>query len=298
MTLTTTTRATGHLLTVADLSSERFAALLDLAAVMKRHPLAWRDTLEARAVACYYELASTRSRISFEVAIHRLGALPVMLRPDELQLGRGERLADTARVLSAYCDAIVMRTPTDRDLKELAEAAAVPVINAGTEGHHPCQALADCLTLRERFGDLDGLPVAYVGDCANVAQSLIEAAVLTGMEIRVAAPREQFADPVLMAHAGAAMRVFDDPREAVADAMAIYTGPSISGAEDFRVTTELMELAAPRAIFMHPLPARRGREVAAAVLDGPASAVWRQAANLLPVEQAVLRALVTGEWEA
>jgi ornithine carbamoyltransferase len=213
-----------------------------------------------------------------------------MLRPDELQLGRGEPIADTARVLSSYCEAIVIRTFAQADVIELAEHACVPVINALTDDHHPCQALADCLTLRERFGDLEGLPVAYIGDRNNVATSLAEAAELTGMELRIASPPE-------------------DPRAAVAGARAVYTDVWVSmgaeGAADeqrarlepYRVTSELLSLAAPDAIFMHCLPAHRGEEVEAAVIDGAASLVWRQAANRLPTEQALLYALATGNWE-
>jgi len=214
-----------------------------------------------------------------------------MLRPDELQLGRGEPIADTARVLSRYCDAIVVRTFAQRDVMELADYASVPVINALTDEHHPCQALADCLTLREHFGELDGLPVAYVGDANNVAASLAEAAALTGIDLRLATP------------SGAS------PEEAVAGAAAVYTDVWVSmGQEawakqrramlaDYRVTPELMALARPDAIFLHCLPAHRGEEVDAAVIDGPASRVWCQAGNRLPTEQALLYALVTGDWE-
>ena len=147
---------------------------------MKEDPTGWHDALAGTSVACYFSKPSTRTRISFEAAVHRLGGLPIMLRPDELQLGRGEPIADTARVMSSYCAAIVIRTFAQSDVEEMAAAASVPVINALTDDHHPCQALADLLTLRERFGDLDGLPVAYVGDGNNVAHSLIEAGALTG----------------------------------------------------------------------------------------------------------------------
>jgi ornithine carbamoyltransferase len=277
------------LLRVADLNPYQLSALLDLAGKMKRHPLAWREVLDGRSVACHFAKPSTRSRVSFEAAIFRLGGLPIMLRPDELQLGQGEPIADTARVLSAYCDAIVVRTFAQADVAELARHASVPVINALTDEHHPCQALADCLTLQERFGDLHGLPVAYVGDDNNVAASLAEAALLTGMDLRIATPP-------------------DDPWAAVKGARAVYTdvwvsmGQSDTKArrarlEPYRVTDELMAAAAHDAVFMHCLPARRGEEVEADVIDGPQSLVWEQAANRLPTEQALLYALVTGEWE-
>jgi ornithine carbamoyltransferase len=290
-----TIAASHDVLEVDDLSQDRFAALLDLAAIMKRHPTAWRDALEGRSVACLFTEPSTRERVSFQVAPQRLGAMPIMLWPDELELERGEPLADTARVLSGYCDAIVIRTPAHRDVLELAEHATVPVINARSDAHHPCQALSDCLTLRERFGGLEGLEIAYVGEWSSAARSLTQAAVLTGMKLRIATPRGHFADPVAIERAGTALRTFHDPREAVAGARAVYTAP---GDQSCQVTAELMELAAPRAVFMHCLPARRGQEVTAEVIDGPASVVWQQAANHVPVEQALLRALVTGDWEA
>lgn len=240
--LSAATTAPRHLLGLDALSPADFGALLDLAAVMKRHPLAWRSTLEGRTIACLFEQPSIHSRVSLEVAITRLGALPVMLGPTE------ESLAETAGVLSSYCDAIVLRTPRHRDLLELAEHASVPVVNARTDREHPCWALANCLALRERFGDLGGLPVAYVGDSPSAASSLIEAAMLAGLELRIAPPRP---DPALLERAGQAVRVCDTPREAAKGAVAVFTAG---------VTAE-------------------------------------QTANLLPVEQAVLRALVTGDWE-
>jgi ornithine carbamoyltransferase len=277
---------------MGDLDASRTAALLELAALMRHHPLAWRDTLDGRAIACIYGGPSTRSRVSIQVAVHRLGAFPVMLSPDELQLGRGEAATDTARVLSGYCDAIVAHTVRHRDVLDLADSATIPVIDA-----RACQTQADCLTLRTRFGDLRGLPVAYIGRCGDVAHGLIEAAALTGIELRIAAPHGGLADPGLLFRAGRNVRVADDPRDAAAGALAVYTDATSEPDDAFRVTTRLMQLAAADAVFMHPLPARRGREVDAAVIDGPASVVWEQAANLLPVEQALLRALVTGDWE-
>ncbi len=298
-----------HVLRLGDLRRDELSAVLDLAAAMKRHPLAWRSTLEGRTVACYFSKPSTRTRVSFETAVYRLGGLPLMLRPDELQLGRGEPISDTARVLSSYCAAIVIRTFGQRDVIELAEHASVPVINALTDDHHPCQALADCLTVHERFGTLEGVALAYVGDGNNVAHSLIEAAALTGMELRIACPPGLQPDPGIMAAAGRAVHVFEDPREAVAGAHAVYTDVWVSMGQDadrerrlatlapYRVTPGLMALAAHDAIFLHCLPAHRGEEVDAAVIDGPASAVFEQAANRLPTEQALLYALVTGDWE-
>ncbi len=182
-------------------------------------------------------------------------------------------MAATAGLLSSYCDAIAVRTDHHRDLLELAEHAAVPVVNAGTDREDPCRALADCLTLRERFGALRGLELAYVGACGPVAHSLIEAAMLAGITVRLAAPPELLPDPALLARAGSAVQVCETPREAVAGALAVYAAPGAARASD------LLSLAAPGALVLHTTPASE------------------QAANLLPVEQAVLHALATGDWE-
>jgi ornithine carbamoyltransferase len=291
------------LLRIADLQPLELSRLLDLAAEMKAEPHGWHDALAGESVACYFSKPSTRTRISFEAAVHRLGGLPIMLRPDELQLGRGEPIADTARVMSSYCAAIVIRTFAQSDVEQMAAAASVPVINALTDDHHPCQALADLLTLRERFGDLHGLPVAYVGDGNNVARSLIEAAMLTGIDLRLACPDGYGPD----AEIARAVTVVEDPKLAVAGACAVYTdvwvsmgdetGRRLADLEPYRVDQALMAEAAMGAIFLHCLPAHRGQEVAAAVIDGAQSAVWQQAANRLPTEQAALYALVTGDWE-
>jgi ornithine carbamoyltransferase len=287
-----------QLLGIGDLTAPDFEALLDMAAAMRRHRLAWRSALEGRSVACLFEQPSTRSRVSLEVAIHRLGALPVMLSPAELRLDRGDTVADTARVLSAYCDAIAVRTQHHRDLLELVEHATVPVINVLTDREYPCRALADCLTLRDRFGDLSGLPLAYVGDCEAVANSLIGAAMLADIDLRIAAPPALGPDPVLLAEAGERVRVCESPHEAVRGAVVVYGAAWRTELPDaYRVTPELLSLAAPHAVFMHATPTARGREVHRAVLDGERSLTTEQAANLLPVEQAVLRALVTGDWE-
>ena len=302
--MTTLTRPTG-LLRIADLQPDDLSKLLDLAAEMKAAPNSFAGGLLGASVACYFSKPSTRTRISFEAAVHRLGGLPIMLRPDELQLGRGEPIADTARVMSSYCAAIVVRTFAQSDVEQMAAAASVPVVNALTDDHHPCQALADLLTLRERFGDLHGLPVAYVGDGNNVAHSLIEAAMLTGIDLRLACPEGYGPDPEIARGAS----VVTDPREAVAGACAVYTDVWVSMGEDaerarrladlepYRVDEALMGHAAAGAVFLHCLPAHRGQEVAAAVIDGPQSAVWQQAGNRLPTEQATLYALVTGDWE-
>jgi ornithine carbamoyltransferase len=312
--MTTLTPARSFL-RVADLEREELIALLDLAAAMRADPTGWRQELDGQTLACYFTKPSTRTRVSFEAAAWRLGMLPVMLRPDELQLGRGEPLEDTARVLSRYAAALVVRTFAQADLDALARSASVPVINALTDDHHPCQALADLLTVRDRFGKLDGLTIAYLGDGNNVAHSLIEAASLASMDVMVASPAGFEPDPTITAHAaltarqnGGSVHVTDDPRVAVRGAHAVYTDVWVSMGQDaererrlaalapYRVDESLMAEADPHAIFLHCLPAHRGEEVAAGVIDGPASAVWDQAGNRLPTEQAVLHSLITGRW--
>jgi ornithine carbamoyltransferase len=312
----TTVARTRSLLRISDLHPDELEALLDLAVAMRANPWGWRHCLDGQTLACYFSKPSTRTRVSFEAAAWRLGMLPVMLRPDELQLGRGEPLADTARVLSSYAAALVVRTFAQADVDALAAAASVPVINALTDEHHPCQALADLLTLRDRFGPLDGLRIAYVGDGNNVAHSLIEAAPLLGMEIAIATPHGYEPDPAIVRAAQAAGReragrvlINHDPRLAVQGAHAVCTDVWVSMGQDaeraeriaalerYRVDERLMRLAAADAIFLHCLPAHRGDEVAAEIIDGPASAVWEQAANRLPTEQALLYALITGRWD-
>jgi len=310
MTTTAPTTTPSDLLRIADLTAAQLNALLDLADEMKNGPSWWTAGPEGAAIACLFDKPSTRTRVSFEVATHRLGMLPIMLRPDELQLGRGEPLADTARVLSSYTSAIVVRTFAQATLEELAQAASIPVVNALTDDHHPCQALADLLTLRRHFGYLEGIRLAYVGDGNNVAHSLMEAGALAGMHVTVATPRGYGPHPDVTrttmelagAHGGS-INVIHDPRSAVTDADAVYTDVWVSMGEDaererrvadlqaYQVNAALMGAARPEAVFMHCLPAHRGLEVTAEVIDGPSSIVWEQAANRLPTAQATLHTL-------
>ena len=289
-------------LRVTDLDADGLAAVLDLAARMKERPHGFVDTLRGGTVACFFEKPSTRTRVSFAAAAERLGMLPVLLRPDELQLGRGETTGDTARTLSGYADAIVIRTFAQALVEEIAAAATVPVINALTDEHHPCQALADLLTLRENFGRLEGLKIAFVGDFDNVAMSLAEAASLCGVELVVASP-PGYAREV------AGVKVVDDPVEAARHAHAVYTDVWVSMGEEaetaarlrdlapYRVDAHVLAAARPEAVFMHCLPAHRDEEVTADVIDGPQSVVWQQAANRLPTEEALLYALIARTWE-
>ena len=310
---TPTLAAPKHLLRVSDLTRDQFEQLLDLAARMKAEPLGWRDAQAGKVLACFFSKPSTRTRVSLEAAAQRLGMLPVMLRPDELQLGRGEPISDTGRVLSGYVDAITVRTFAQADVDELAAAATVPVINTLTDEHHPCQALADLLTIRERFDGLEGLKLAYLGDGNNVAHSLMEAGALFGMELVLATPfgYRPHAEILVATHDtalehGGSVTLEPDPSQAVHGAQVIYTDVWVSMGDDaerqdrlaaladYQVTAELMASAAWEAIFMHCLPAHRGEEVAAEVIDGPASVVFQQAGNRLPTEQALIHSMIGG----
>jgi ornithine carbamoyltransferase len=291
-----------HLLRVSDLSAIELNRLLDLAAEMKADPLGWRDAQAGKVLACFFSKPSTRTRVSLEAAAQRLGMLPLMLRPDELQLGRGETIPDTARVLSGYVDAITIRTFAQSDVEELATAATVPVINALTDEHHPCQALADLLTIREHFGQLEGVRVAYLGDGNNVAHSLMEAGALAGMEIVVSTPYgyRPHAEIEIATHA----TLEPNPFDAVRGAQVVYTDVWVSMGEetqravrldalaDYQVSSAIMNAASHDALFMHCLPAHRGEEVTAEVIDGPRSVVFQQAANRLPTEQAMIHTLI------
>ena len=290
-----------HLLRITDLAPDTVSALLDLAEAMKERPHGFLEALRGDTLVCFFEKPSTRTRVSFAAAAERLGMLPIVLRPDELQLGRGETVEDTARTLAGYAVAIAARTFEQETLDRLAAASKVPVVNALSDGHHPCQALADALTLRERFGQLDGIRVAFVGAGNNVARSLSEIGALTGMTVVVASPSGHELD-------GTQAQVVRDPMEAVAGADAVYTDVWVSmgeagddewraAFEPYRVDAALMRAARPDAIFMHCLPAHRGEEVTAEVIDGPQSVVWQQAENRLPTEEALLYALVARRWE-
>ena len=299
---------------VADLTHQELRELLDLASAMKVSPSLRQDELRGEAIACIFEKPSTRTRVSFAAAIARLGATPIALSTQELQLGRGESIADTARSLSGYVSAIVIRTFAQKTVDELARWATVPVVNALSDEHHPCQALADLLTIEEVFGDVAGRRLAFVGDGGdNVAHSLLEVAALAGLDLTIACPPEFTPDPRVFANArrlarrsGADLTVVHDPADAVTGADAVYADVWASMGEEgerdlrvkalgpFQVTGQLMALARPEAIFLHCLPAKRGEEVAAAVIDGPQSMVWQQSANRMPTEEALLLGLVQG----
>lgn len=302
------------LLRIADLGPGDVARLLDRAASFKAEPRQARDLLAGESVVLYFAKPSTRTRISFETAVHRLGGLPIAVGPADLQMGRGETIEDTARVLSRFARVFVARTFADQDLVRFDAAASIPVINALTDGHHPCQAIADLLTLRERFGRLEGRTIAYVGAGNNVTHSLVEAAALAGMNVRIGTPARFEPDPAVVARArsvaaarGARVELFHDAAEAVAGADVVYadTWLSMGDPEEeramrlevlgpFQVNAALMARAAPGAVFLHCLPAHRGEDVTDEVADGASSLIFDQAENRLHSSMAILEAVVLG----
>ncbi len=299
--------ATRDLLRPADLDPRGMRHVLRLAAAMKAAPAEWSGTLSSQTVACVFSEPPSPSDVSFEAAIQRLGALPLRIRAHDSPPGAAEQIVDTAHVLAGYCAAIAVRTAEHAAVDAYAAASSIPVINALTELQHPCQALADLLTLRERFGRLDGLRLAFVGQGDGIANSLVEACALSGIAVSVATPPGCEPDSGVIAGArreaarfGEDVELTSDPREAVAGADAVYTTPwAREGDQDmtpYRVDRALMRAASPAAVFLHCLPARRGEEVTAEVIDGPRSLAIQQAHNRLPIEQAVLHTLVTGDW--
>ena len=293
-------RLTRHLLTGEELTSAELAALLERALELKatRRSAEAPRPLAGRSIALLFERPSTRTRVSFEVGVGELGANPIVLRSDELQLSRGESPGDTARVLGRYVDALVVRSGDHQAVAELAAADVVPVINGLTPLHHPCQALADLVTLRERFGGLDGLALAYVGDGNNVARSLCLLGRAAGVEVRVASPDRYRLEPGLAALDTA------DPREAAAGADAVYTDVWVSMGDEadaaerraalapYQLDAELLAAAADHAIALHCLPAHPGEEITTDVLYGERSAVGDQAENRLHAQKALLELLV------
>jgi ornithine carbamoyltransferase len=294
-------------LSVDDLDAGELLHLLDLADALKADPTLHRDSLTGKTVALIFEKASTRTRVSFEVGVGQLGARPLTLSSADIQLGRGETIEDTGRVLSRYVDAIVLRTFEQERLEALAEAATVPVINSLSDFEHPCQALADLMTVRERSGPLAGRILSYVGDGNNVAHSLLLAGAKTGMTVRVAAPTGFEPIPQVVQRAaeiaeetGGSIEILSDPHGAVKEAQVVYTDVWASmGQEDeseertlvfrpYQVNQALLELAEPDAIVLHCLPAHRGLEITDEVIDGPRSAVWDQAENRLHAQKALL----------
>jgi ornithine carbamoyltransferase len=286
-----TSLAGRHLLRVSDLSGAEIGTLLDLAVELKGD---LTPRLTGRTLGLVFMQLSTRTRISFSVAMAQLGGSPISLRADEMQISRGESIGDTARVLSRYVDAVAIRTLSHEELEAWAEHSTIPVINALTQVEHPCQALADALTIRDRLGGLDGVRVAWVGDGTNVLVSLAELARLVGMTVVAACP-EGYDPP-----AGTPVELVRDPREAAAGADVLVTDIWVSLGEEaeterrlrdlepYRLDAGLVEVASRDAIVLHCLPAHPGEEIAADVLYGPSSAVWDEAENRLHVQKALL----------
>ena len=295
-------------LTLRNHPPESIAAVLDLADELKALPHdGWPHLLAGRVIALLFERPSTRTRVSFASGIARLGGTGLVLSSGDLQLGRGETVEDTAKVMGRWVHAIVLRTGPHATLEELDRHAAVPVINGLTYEHHPCQALADAQTIRERFGTLAELPVAYLGDGNNCCVSLMIVGALTGMRVTAACPPGFRPDPEVVEWAdgtarerGGWARVVEDPREAVDGARALYTdtwvsmgdeeseADRIAALEPYRVDDALMDAAAPDAVALHCLPAHHGHEITYEVLHGPRSAAWDQAENRMHAQAALL----------
>ncbi|HEY0631274.1 MAG TPA: ornithine carbamoyltransferase [Thermoleophilaceae bacterium] len=292
---------TRHFLTGEELTSDELDGLLDRAIELKRDRLASR-ALEGLSVALIFDKPSTRTRLSFEVGVHELGGHPVLLREGEMQISRGESVRDTALVLSRFVHAVGVRTGPHAVVEELAASASVPVINMLTAEHHPCQALADLMTLRERFGDLRGLRLAYVGDGNNVAHSLMLLGAKAGMEVVVATPAELQPDA---RYASNGVSTTTDAAAAASGADALYTDVWVSMSDDeaqaasrrellapYRLDEALLARAADRAVALHCLPAHPGEEITEGVLYGERSAVWDQAENRLHAQKALLELLL------
>jgi ornithine carbamoyltransferase len=305
------------LLRTADLSRADVDLLLDTAADFAKNPLRSKDALAHKSVAIYMTKPSTRTRLSSETAVAHLGGTPIFIRGDELQLGRGETIADTAKIISGYCDALIIRTFAQSDVDELGSNASIPVINALTDDDHPTQLLADWLTIRETFGsDVSGRKFVYLGDGNNMSHAWLTMGAIMGAHVVAATPAGKWApDAAVVAQAkeiakktGATIEVTNDPESAAKDASALYTDvwmsmgdPEAERAEKikvlapFAVTDSLMALTTKDSIFMHCLPAHRGEEVAASVIDGSKSVIWREAYHRRTTIQALLYHLTRGE---
>jgi ornithine carbamoyltransferase len=299
------------LLEVTDLAPDEIGALIDLGLRVKAEPAPWAQALAGKTLGLVFEKPSTRTRVSFEVAMNRLGGGALCLDPVTSQMGRGETIADTARTLSRYLDALMIRTHAHEVLQEWARHATVPVINGLTDHAHPCQALSDLLTIREHLGGLAGVVLAYVGDGNNMAHSLLLAGARVGLTVRMATPPAYAPSEAVVhraqtdAQAGGGQVVLTtDPKEAAQGADVVYTDVWASMGQErererrlkdlsgYQVDAALMAQAREGAVFMHCLPAHRGEEVSAEVMDGPRSIVFDQAENRLHMQKAILLRLL------
>lgn len=296
------------LLTIGDLTREEIERLLKRALALKSGADASSCPLIGKSVGLFFEKPSTRTRVSFEVGIYQLGGQSIYLNPKDIQLGRGETIADTAKVLSRYLNGIVLRTAAHSSIEEFAAHASVPVINGLSDRHHPCQALADLMTVLEKKGGLKGVKLAYIGDGNNVANSLIEAASLTGMDIAIACPEGYEPDPDVLDRARNGSEgdvlVLRNPKEAAGRADVIYTDVWVSMGQEqeapkkkakfkeYQINEQLLQCAGKDVVVLHCLPAHRGEEITDGVIDGPNSAVLDQAENRLHTEKALLEFLI------
>ena len=303
-----------HLVSLRDYSPADILEILELARRMKADPAAFRGALRGRTLAMIFQKASTRTRVSFEVGMYQLGGHALNLAGSDIQLRRGETVADTARVLSRFVDGIMARVFAHEDLEEMSRHASIPVINGLSDLSHPVQALADFMTLLERRGRLEGAKLAYVGDGNNVCHSLMLAAVKLGVSMSVAAPAGYDPSPLIAESAARSSAelgtpapiVVRDPMQAVARADAVYTdvwtsmgqesesAARVQAFQGYMVTEAMMKAAGRDAVFMHCLPAHRGEEVSAEVMDGPRSIVFDQAENRLHAQKAVMALLMGG----
>ena len=305
------------LLRTQDLSRDDVEMLLSTAAEFATNPLKSRDALAHKSVAIYMTKPSTRTRLASETAVAHLGGTPIFIRGDELQLGRGETIADTARIISGYCSALIVRTFAQADVNELGEHSSIPVINALTDDDHPTQLLADWLTIREKFGkDISGRKFVYLGDGNNMSHAWLTMGAIMGVHVVVATPAGSWAPDAhvvaeaqkIAARSGGRIEVLNDPEVAAKDASVLYTdvwmsmgdpeserAEKMSALAPFAVTEKLMSLTASDSIFMHCLPAHRGEEVESAVIDGPKSVIWREAFHRRTTIQSILYHTSRGE---
>lgn len=300
-----------HLLTMQDLTKEEILQILDLADQLKyerKHQIPHRH-LEGKSVGLIFQKSSTRTRVSFETGIYQLGGQPLFLSSRDLQIGRGEPVQDTARVLSRYLDMIMIRTFDQKEVEDLAKYGSIPVINGLTDYSHPCQVLADLMTIRERYGILEGLKMCYIGDGDNMANSLIVGGLLVGMQVSVATPVDYKPDAKVMDFAKdyATFSWTSEPKEAIKDADVVITDTWASmGMEEekeirqktfqgYTVDDDLMALAKPQAIVQHCLPAYRGQEITEKVFEDHADEIFEEAENRLHAQKAVMVLLMKGE---
>ena len=290
-----------HFLDLDDISANDLRYMLDQASSLKSGTAGLDKPLAGKTLAMIFEKPSTRTRVSFEVGMKQLGGDVVVLNSADLQLGRGETIADTARVISRYVDCIMMRTFERDKISEMAEFATVPVINGLTDSSHPCQLMADIMAFEEHSGPIKGKTVAWSGDGNNMASSWIHAAVKFNFKLRIACPKEQAPDPSLFKWAqnnGGSVELFHEPIEAVTNADCVVTDTWASMGDDqknphnilaaYQVDKSLMSMAAPEAVFMHCLPAHRGEEVTDEIIDGKKSVVWRQALNRVHAQKSII----------